>query len=248
MAALALLLLAAPGGWAQSPDVQELRRELETLKEGQAAIRRDLEELKRLLTQGRPAAPEPQVSELTIHPDTAIKGARQAPLTLVEFSDYQCPFCGRYFRQTFPEIERDYISTGKLSYAFRDFPLDQIHPQASEAAEVARCAGDQGKYWAMHDRLFTEQAALAKKDWAAHGRAVGLDEAQLKACLESNRHAAAVRRDLTEGLRAGVRGTPTFFIGTMEPDGKTMKVLGMLRGAVPFSAFRDALEKAGARD
>jgi protein-disulfide isomerase len=240
---LVVLLLAAPGH-AQSPDVQELRRELETLKEGQAAIRRDLEELKRLLTQGRAGAPEPQVTELPMHPDTPMKGSPQAPLVLVEFSDYQCPFCARHFRQTMPELERDYIGPGKLRYAFRDFPLDSIHPQATEAAIVARCAGDQGKYWAMHDRLFAEQTTIAEKDWAAHARAVGVDEAKLKQCVDGRTHAAAIRRDLTEGLRAGIRGTPMFFLGTLDSEGKTLKILGILRGAQPYAAFREAIEAA----
>ena len=103
-------------------------------------------------------------------------GAPEAPLTLIEFSDYQCPFCRRFAETTLPVLKRDYIETGKLRYVFRDFPLDRLHPQARKVAEAAHCAGDQGKYWAMHDLLFQQQQALQVERLKGYARQLGLND------------------------------------------------------------------------
>ena len=174
--------------------------------------------------------------------DAPSRGAKEARLVLVEFSDYQCPFCARHVRQTVPEIEREYVRTGKVRYVFRDFPLEAIHPQAFRAAEAARCAGEQGKFWEMHDRLFAHQHALGPEDLIAHAEAVGLNVARFRRCLESGRFAERIRRDLSEGRRAGVRGTPSFFLGFAEPGGK-VRVMRILRGAHPYGAFRQVIEE-----
>ncbi len=170
------------------------------------------------------------------------KGAKDARLVIVEFSDYQCPFCARHVRETMPEIERAYVRTGKVKYVFRDFPLEAIHPQAFHAAEAARCAGEQGKFWEMHDRLFTYSNALGKEDLIAHAEALGLNLQRFRQCLEGRRFAERVRRDLSEGRRAGVRGTPSFFVGFAEPGGK-VRVVRVLRGAQPYEAFRQTIEE-----
>jgi protein-disulfide isomerase len=95
-------------------------------------------------------------------------GNGDAKVTLIEFSDYQCSFCGRHFSQTLPRLMTEYVKTGKVKYVLRDFPLEPIHPLAFKAAEAARCASDQGKYWEMHDRLFSNQQALGPKDLPRH--------------------------------------------------------------------------------
>jgi protein-disulfide isomerase len=170
------------------------------------------------------------------------KGTPNARVVIVEFSDYQCPFCARHVRETVPEIERAYVRTGKVRYVFRDFPLESIHPQAFQAAEAARCAGEQGKFWEMHDRLFAHQNALGSEDLLAHGEALGLDLRRFRRCLQERRFAERVRRDLREGQQAGVRGTPSFFVGIAAPGGK-VRVARVLRGAQPYEAFRQALEE-----
>ncbi len=170
--------------------------------------------------------------------DAPVKGEADAPVTIVEFSDYQCPFCGRYVVETMPRIMDEYVATGQVRYAFKDFPLDQIHPQARQAAMAARCAGEQGGYWEMHDRLFSEQeswsgrsdAAGVFADWAG---AQGLDEAAFSECLESGRYAAGVEADLQEGVSVGVTGTPAFFV-----NGR------FISGAQPFEVFQAAIEQA----
>jgi len=159
---------------------------------------------------------------------------------LIEFSDYQCPFCARYARETLPQIEREYISTGKVKYVFRDFPIESIHKDAVRAAAAAHCAGDQGKYWEMHDRLFANQAKLRPADFKEHAVAVGLDAAAFAQCLESGRETARVRKDAEEAARYGVTGTPAFFV-----NGRPVI------GAQPYEAFAvvidDELERLAGR-
>ena len=171
-----------------------------------------------------------------------IKGDRNARLVLVEFTDYQCPFCARHVRDTFPQLEADYIKTGKLRYVTREFPLESIHPQAFKASEAALCAGDQGKYWEMHARLFANQRALGADQLGAHAQAVGLDEAKFSQCLSGGTKAAKVRRDLADGAKAGVTGTPAFFLGVA--DGATVKVVRVIKGAQPLASFKEAIDSA----
>ena len=125
----------------------------------------------------------------------------------------------------------------------RDFPLESIHRDAFKAAEAAHCAGEQGKYWEMHHRLFANQRALGAAQLPEHAKAVGLDGGKFKECLDSGKYGARIRKDLADGNRAGVRGTPTFFIGiTDSKDPNTIKGLTMIRGAQGFSGFQATLD------
>lgn len=135
------------------------------------------------------------------------------------------------------------MKTGKLRYVVRDFPLESIHPHATKAAEASHCAGDQGKYWEMHDLLFANQRALGASDLPGHARTLGLDAKKFQDCLDGGAHAARVRRDLADGQKAGVRGTPTFFLGVIEGNGK-VRVVQVLRGAQPATAFKTAIDAA----
>lgn len=211
-------------------------------KEAQKAIQKDLQEIKNLL-QGRAAPPNLTPENLTLSAgDNPSKGNQNAKLTLIEFSDYQCPFCGRYFRETLPQIEKDYINTGKLKYVLRDFPLESIHKNAFKAAEAANCAGEQGKYWEMHDRLFQNQNQLGAGELPKYAQAIGLNLSAFRECLDNGKQVAEIRKDMEDGQRAGVQGTPTFFLGVQEPDGKTIKVLRTIVGAQPYAQFKDAIE------
>ncbi len=136
------------------------------------------------------------------------------------------------------------MKTGKLRYVVRDFPLESIHPQALKAAEAAHCAGDQGKYWEMFERLFANQRALGATDLRAHAAGVGLDVAKFQECLDAGKHAATVRRNLADGQKAGVRGTPTFFLGVMEGTTGKVNVLRVIRGAQQFVGFKAAIDAA----
>src|SRR6476646_2507869 len=135
-------------------------------------------------------------------------GSATARVVVVEFSDFQCPYCGKFARETFATIEERYITPGKVRYAFRNFPLDEAHPKAFRAAEAAECANQQGKFWEMHARLFTNQQALDSADLLSHAKAVGVDESAFQKCL-SGAARAKIKRDFQDGLKARIGGTPT---------------------------------------
>jgi protein-disulfide isomerase len=265
VAAMLVGLSFAPAqyGFAQSSkELNELKRELEALKTGQLSIQKDLAEIKNLLLQKElqamreqlqarpaqgaqaqaPSAPAPETQTLVSIDGGAMKGDKNAKLTLVEFTDYQCPFCSRHLRDTFPQIENDYIKTGKVRYVLREFPLESIHPQAVKAAEAAGCAGEQGKYWEMHDRLFANQNALAPAQLSGHADAISLDQAKFKSCLESGKFTAKVRKDLADAQKYGATGTPTFFIGLTDPKSSEIKAVRKIVGAQSYAAFKDAFD------
>lgn len=127
-----------------------------------------------------------------------------------------------------------------MKYVVRDYPLESIHPQAFKAAEAVRCAGDQNKYWEMHTRLFTNQRELGPADLPKHATALKLDTATFQQCLDSGRHAEAVRKDIADGQRATVKGTPTFFVGVEE--GSKLKVIRVIRGAGHISGFKSNID------
>lgn len=141
-----------------------------------------------------------------------------------------------------PQIENEYIRTGKIKYVFGDFPLEAIHPYAFKAAAAANCAGDEGKYWEMHDRLFANQAALKPEDLLKHGEAIGLDSARFQQCLQSGKYDALIRKMMAQGEKAGVRGTPTVMVGTVEPNSTSVKVVKIVVGIQPFGAFKEAID------
>ena len=124
----------------------------------------------------------------------------------------------------------------------RDFPLESIHPNAFKAAEASYCADEQGKYWEMHDRLFANQQTLGVKDLPNHAKELGLDEAKFQQCLESGKYAARIRKDLTDGQKLGITGTPGFFIGVTDANGTAVKVVREIKGAQPYAAFQGAID------
>jgi protein-disulfide isomerase len=241
--AILLALFHIPPGFTQtSEELKALRKEIETLKQGQSAIQKDLQEIKSLL-QSRAATPPPEPQNVVLNlKDDPFKGEKNAKVTLVEFSDYQCPFCARHVRETLPPLEREYIATGKIKYVFRNFPIASIHPLAFKAHEAANCSGEQEKYWEMHNRLFANSKALGAKDLSQHAQALALDLAKFQECLDSGKHAGKIRRDMAEGQTAGVKGTPTFFLGLTEPNDTQITAVKIIRGAQPYAVFKQAIE------
>lgn len=227
-------LLAQPGA-----DVEAIRKEVETLRREIGDLRRQLDELRQ--SQQRSPVAERSIGPAKVSVGNApALGKSGAPVTIVEFSDYQCPYCQRYSAQTFPELKRDYIDTGKVRYVLRDFPLDTIHPDARKAGEAAHCAGDQGKYWEMHDALFRNIRMLKSEHLKERAKVLGLDEAAFAACLDQGSHAARVAANHEAGRALGISATPSFFIGRTSPDG-TMEAT-LLRGAQPTANFRKAID------
>jgi len=144
---------------------------------------------------------------------------------------------------TLPQIERDYIKTGKVKYVFRDLPLVSIHKQAFKAHEAANCAGDQGKYWEMHNQLFANQKKMRRKDLSAYAEAIGLKLSVFEGCLDTGKHEKEIRKDIASATDAGIRGTPTFLLGYTESDPSKVKAVRMLRGAQPYRQFKQAFDQ-----
>ena len=173
--------------------------------------------------------------------DSPILGKPDAPVTVIEFSDYQCPFCQKFFTSTLPEIKKDYIDTGKVRYVFRDFPLDSIHPQARKSAEAAHCAGEQGKYWEMHDVLFKNQRALMADNLKGFARDLGLEVDAFNTCLDQGKLATVVSAHQAAGSAAGITGTPGFFIGKTTANGQFEATF--IKGSQPITAFRQVIDR-----
>ncbi len=223
-------------------DLDGIRKEVETLNTGQTALRKDLGDVRDLLRR-QPASPTAAPREIVLSlADAPFKGSANAPVTLVEFTDYECSFCARHVKETFPQLARDYIETGKVKYVFRNFPLESIHKQSFKAHEASTCAADQGKFWEMHDRLFASQPALTPDQLIGYAQTLGLNAGQFQACFSADRHAAEIRKDISEGEKAGVTGTPTFFLGATTPNSPTLKVTNTLVGAKQYSSFKEAID------
>jgi protein-disulfide isomerase len=141
-----------------------------------------------------------------------------------------------------PQIENEYIKTGKVKYVVLDFPLESIHKHAFKAAEAARCAGDQDKFWEMHNRLFANQQAVAPNNLTQYAQALGLDMPKFQQCLDGGKYTPEIRKNLAEGQKAGVTGTPGFFLGMTNPNDSKIKILGALKGAQPYASFKEIID------
>ncbi len=223
-------------------ELRAIKKDLEVLKEGQKKLTQEMLELKKLMTDDEPSQTAKPKDVIVGIDDDPFKGEPNARVTLIEFSDYQCPFCARFSRETLPKIEEAYVKSGKVKYVFRDFPLVTIHKDAIKAAEAANCAGEQKKYWEMHDRLFANQKSLKLEDLPKHAEALGLNRAAFEACLKSEKYFREVQADLKDGLKAGVKSTPTFFIGLTQKDDNTFKALRTVTGAQPYPVFKEAID------
>jgi len=248
-AALAAVLLLAPSHRSTAQEgvgkKVDLAAEIEALKEGQKAIRAELAEIKSLLTPKPPPPPDVPVTGVQMDLTKAyVGGDAKATAVLIEFSDYQCAFCLQQANTVMPEVSRDFVKTGRLRYAFRNFPLEDLHPQAFEAAEAAECAGAQGRFWEMHQLLFDNQKALARPDLLKYAGSLKLDGAAFQACLESGRYAEKIRQDQAAAAKAGVSGTPTLLIGVAKPGDPAVTITRMVVGAQPYPVLKGILELA----
>jgi protein-disulfide isomerase len=169
-------------------------------------------------------------------------GSEDVVVTLIEFSDYECPFCIRHYKETMPQIAREFIDRGQLRYVFRDFPIVSIHPDSPRAHEAARCANDQGKFWQMHSRLFSAPGTHSVDALTRQAVAAGLDLQQFEACLSSGRHADEVKASVAEITELGANGTPVFFVGIRDRRTNHVDVQRAITGAQPFEAFKEAIE------
>lgn len=180
------------------------------------------------------------VVHMRLAPIEQSRGRGDAPVTVVEFTDYQCPYCRRFQGETWPLLKRQYVDTGKVRFIVRDLPLE-FHSSARPAAEAAHCAGEQGRFWPMHEALLKSATKLDEDSLAGQARALGLDMGQFRACVTGAKYSAAVERNAADAAALGVRGTPTFIIGRAadgELDGER------LSGALPYQDFAAAIDRS----
>jgi protein-disulfide isomerase len=192
-----------------------------------------------------PPAPAPPILKSDI--DLVIAGrptdgAAAAPVVLIEFSDFQCPFCGRHVRETLPKLKAEYIDAGRVRHVFRHNPIPELHPEAPGSARAADCAHQQGKFWPMHARLFANPKDHSPAALEAHAQAVSLNMSAYRACMTGPAR-PLLQEDVDAGREGGVAGTPAFFIGRVQPDGR-VRVTATVYGAKPFADFKAALDAA----
>ncbi|MGB7930695.1 MAG: DsbA family protein [Gammaproteobacteria bacterium] len=218
------------------------------------AILQELREIRRVLEkieqQGlvRPTRrPDtPKTASVSIGKENTMLGAADAPVTVVEFTDYQCAFCKRFIQTTFPLLKRDFIDTGKVRWIVRDLPLG-FHPNANKAAQAAHCAGDYGKFWEMRDTLFRNNANLGIEQLSGYAREIGLDGDAFDACLSSDRHQAQIAQGSQEADRIRITGTPSFVIGKTATDTVSgQRVIGAQAPAVFIAAIQRVLDQVTA--
>lgn len=210
------------------------------------AILTELREIKQLLAK-QAAAPAPAntpTHTLNVKGAAAhVLGKADAPVTLVAFTDFQCPYCARFEATTFPELKRKYIDTGKLRYVLRDVPLD-FHPLAINAAQSVRCAGDQNRYWEMKDVVFKNQAKIDVDSLASYAHSLGLNDEQYRSCMTTHKYEADISADRAYAQSLGITGTPSFVVGK-QVGGEVQGSL--IVGAQSAGVFEDAIEKALAK-
>ncbi|MCX6624330.1 MAG: DsbA family protein [Acidobacteria bacterium] len=157
-------------------------------------------------------------AKMRVPPNAPILGVTDAPVTMVEFTDFQCPFCRQFHQQIFPELKKKYIDTGKMRFTQNDLPLD-FHGNAVQAAEAVRCAGDQDRYWEMRDTVAANPDRLDRAALAEFARKLSLSSKLFAACLDSRKYEAAVRKEAERALLSKIHGTPSFILGRTTPEG-----------------------------
>jgi protein-disulfide isomerase len=178
----------------------------------------------------------------TTNASAQVKRTGTPQIALIEFSDFQCPFCGKFARETIPRIVREFVDSGRVAYFFRHFPLESIHTRALRAATAAECAGRRSKFWQMHDRMFANQQNLSDADLVADAASINLDASEFVACL--NVPSETVAADQAEGIRLGITGTPTLMIGRILPN-RSIELLKKATGGASYESIRGEIEHLG---
>jgi protein-disulfide isomerase len=178
----------------------------------------------------------------TIADDGRIRGRADAPITLIEYSDFTCGYCLKFFKETWPRLQAKYVDTGKVRFVYRDYPRAD-RGVGVDAAVAARCAGAQGRYWAMHDRLFSEGGRLDAGAFRGFAKSLGLDHAKFGQCFDERRHLESIFQDRQEANRWGFHGTPGFILMPTagEPTEKDPAIA--IPGAFPFEAFAEEIDR-----
>ncbi len=217
----------------------DLRTEIRALQQTVVELNQKVDSLSGPIgsgtVSGNPGAPQ----TITLREDTVL-GNPEAAIAIVEFSDFECPFCARHHRTVLPQIKQSYVDTGQVQYIVRDYPLP-FHAGARSAAIAANCAGEQGQYWPMHDLLFENNSLLGESLYRQSARSLGLDEAAFARCLQNPDNGTFLDQEMAYGDTVGVLGTPKFFVGKVQGD--VISDVIPISGAQPFSAFVNAISR-----
>jgi len=236
----------APGLFAQTaPRPVPVEEQIQALREGQAQMIRELAEIKAMLKSGAAGGPavkaQPQAHVVANVTGEPFRGDAKARVAIMEYSDFDCPYCGSYARELYPKLDSAYVRTGKIKYFFRDLPLEE-HPQAAFKANLARMAGEQGKFWEAHDWLFAHQAPMDAKGEDVFAKELGLDRAKLGTAAEDGKYNPVIQASMNAARHMQITGTPAFLIGTLSPDGRVFTAEKVFMGAQSFEAFREVLD------
>jgi len=201
-------------------------------------ILKELRQIRQLLEkqQAKPGQPQeeaPTRAKITDLSGVSMLGSKAAPITIVEYTDYQCPFCQRFHVTAFSELKKAYIDTGKVRFFSKDMPLD-FHPNAMRAAMAARCAGEQGKFWELRDTMGANPNSLDLEHIVGFAADLKMDTNALRACIDSGKYKERVQNDVLEAMKIGANGTPTFIIGKSVGEGVDGE---LVVGALPFQMF-----------
>ncbi len=226
---------------SKSTELQSLRKEIVALREAQAAMFKEIQELKTMLHGlTAPALIESTNGVFRIDKTDLVEGNPEAPLLFLEFGDYECSICAKFFREVLPQLKRDFIDTGKVKYTFCDFPLS-IHKDAFKAAEAVHCAGEQGKAFEMRTLLFNNQSS--SNNISNYARTLNLEMLSFEQCLDSERWADIIARQIAQGLKCGVKVTPSFALGFCSADGRRVRLERIIRGSPPYYFLKQNIEE-----
>jgi protein-disulfide isomerase len=242
-----VVALAAPAGL---PLAAQVTQETGGITRQQAEdILKELRQIRQLLERPPAAARGPQeeaptrakISDLS---GVSMLGSKNAPLTIVEFTDYQCPFCQRFHVTAFNDLKKNYIDTGKVRFFSKDMPLVDMHGNAMRAAQAARCAAEQGKFWELRDVMGANPNSLDMDHIAGFATGLKMDAKLLRDCVESEKYKNSVQTDTLDAMKIGATGTPTFIVGRSTGDGVEGE---LMVGAMPYQMFDDKLKSLAAK-
>lgn len=242
-----LALAALPRLFGQSaPKPTPVEEQIQALREGQAQIMRELEELKELVKKnGAATGPaihgQPQAHIVANVFGEPFEGDAKARVAIMEYSDFDCPYCGRYAREIYPKLRDAYIKTGKVKYFFRDLPLEE-HPQAGFKANLARLAGEQGKFWEAHDWLFAHQTPMDAKGEDLFAEELKLNRAKIGTGAEDGKYNPVIQASMNSARHYQISGTPAFIIGTLSEDGRIFTADKVFMGAQTLDGFKEILD------
>jgi len=229
-------------GCASTGEKEANKKEIELLKKENSELKRQVRLMRRQLrASSRHQQPiyRSRTSDVRLG-DKPVMGSKKATVALIEFSDYFCPYCSQFHRNTFELLKKNYIDTGKMQYVYRDYPRAGAK-QAVDAAVAVNCAGDQGAYWKMHKKLFLRSPRINQNYYRSTANGLGLNTGKYESCLKNPQNYNAVKKDFDYGGMLGVRGTPTFYIGRVK-GGKIVSPVRIV-GAQPYKKFSESIDR-----